>query len=296
MKENAAPSDDRAAEPAAAPAARQDAADPVAARLSLLRAGGNRSTARAVSQLRRLQRVGGWTGPGVTAPNRTESMNSGVRRIPVEGLTPVARALVLLSPGLDPSHPIDVLVHLHGQNTGYSAATPRDLNPALDRIEEQLGAAGRPQLAIVLPQGSSASADYGEFGRINPRTYALAALTQLQTLGGLPSAPTVGSVMLSGHSGGGFAIKTILDDQAVRADLAGVIWFDAVQAESGPEDDRRTTMQREKAKALISERITAELDRLPTAGTPAEVEAALRSGFTFRLYYDSAGFYVGAAS
>jgi hypothetical protein len=89
----------------------------------------------------------------------------------------------------------------------------------------------------VLPQGSSSSADYGEFGRIAPRAYARAALTQVQTLGGLPSAPTIGAVLLSGHAGGGFAIKTILDDQARRRDLSDVFWFDAVQAESGPAEN-----------------------------------------------------------
>jgi hypothetical protein len=285
--------DDRAAP--APPAPGRVAAEPVAAPLDLLRAGGNRAIGRWVSQHRLLQRVGGWTGAGVATPNQAEGTFSNVRRIPVEGLTPVTRALVLLSPGLNPAQPIDVLVHLHGQNTGYREANPRDLDPDLDRIEEQLGAAGRPQLAIVLPQGSSRRADYGEFGQINPRSYAQAALTQVRTLGGLPSDPRVGAVMLSGHSGGGFAMKTITDSRARRDDLSGVVWFDAVQAESGPEGERQTTGQRERAKSLITERITAELDALPAGAAPAEQEAALRTGFTFRLYYDSAGLYAGAA-
>ncbi len=279
----------------AAPAPGRVAAESVAAPLELLRAGGNRAIGRWVSQHRLLQRVGGWTGAGVATPNQAEGTFSNVRRIPVEGLTPVARALVLLSPGLNPAQPIDVLVHLHGQNTGYREASPRDLDPDLDRIEEQLGAARRPQLAIVLPQGASRSADYGEFGQINPRSYAQAALTQVRTLGGLPSDPRVGAVMLSGHSGGGFAMKTITDSRARRDDLSGVAWFDAVQAESGPEGERQTTGQRERAKTLITERITAELDALPAGATPAEQETALRTGFTFRLYYDSLGLYRGAA-
>jgi hypothetical protein len=286
--------DDRAAAaPAAAPG--RMTAEPIVAPLDLLRAGGNRAIGRWVSQQRMLQRVGGWTGAGVASPNRTEGMYSGVRRIPIEGLTPVARAIVLLSPGLNPEHPIDVLVHLHGQNTGYDQSTPRDLNANLDRIEEQLGGARRPQLAIVLPQGSSSGADYGEFGQINPRAYALAALQKLETLHGLSSAPTVGAVMLSGHSGGGFAMKTITDSRARRDDLSGVVWFDAVQAESGEGARRGSTGQRERAKLLITEHVTAELDAVPATATPAETETALRSGFTFRLYYDSAGWYAGAA-
>ena len=71
------------------------------------------------------------------------------------------------------------------------------------------------------------------------------------------AAPTIRSVVLSGHSGGGFAMKTILDSAAGK-DLAGVVWFDAVQAQMGPADDRKTTGQRETAKKVINERITAE--------------------------------------
>jgi hypothetical protein len=292
VKEPAAPSEDRAVATAVA-SLRVATTDPVAARLSLLRAGGNRATARLLSQ--RLQRVGGWTGSGVAAANQAESTNSSVRRIPVEGLAPVARALVLLPPGLNPARNIDVLVHLHGQNAGYKDAAPRDLNANLDRIEEQLGGAGRPQLVIVLPQGSTTGADYGEFGQINPRAYALAALNQVHALGGLASAPAIGAVMLSGHSGGGFAMKTILDDRSRRADLSGVVWFDAVQAEMDTPTGRAIIGQREKAKALIVERITAELDAVPAGATPPEIETALRTGFTFRLYYDAAGGYGGAA-
>jgi LAS superfamily LD-carboxypeptidase LdcB len=270
------------------------AQDPVTERLTRLRAGGNRALGRLLRARRLLLRVGGWTGASATA-NQAEGTHHGVRRVPLEGLTGVARALVLLPPGFDPGKPVDVLVHLHGQNTGYQAATPRDLDPSLDRIEEQVKAAQRSQLVAVLPQGSSTAADYGEFGRLDPRAYAKQALEKLTALGGLASTPTIGHVVVSGHSGGGFAIKTILDDAARQKDLSGVVWFDAIQAESGPADKRASTGQREAAKRLVRDRVTAELDALPSGASDPQLEQALGSGFQFRVYYNAAGYYAGAA-
>ncbi len=85
-------------------------------------------------------------------------------------------------------------------------------------------------------------------------------------------APLLGAVLLSGHSGGGFAIKTILDDQVRRRTLSGVVWFDAVQAKSRA----NSTGQVERAKALISERIAGELDLLDDAVTDAAAVLAVR--------------------
>ena len=89
-------------------------------------------------------------------------------------------------------------------------------------------------------------------------------------------------------------MKTILDSAAGK-DLAGVVWFDAVQAQMGPADDRKTTGQRETAKKVINERISAELDAVPAGASAAAATAALSTGFTFRLYYNASGGYAGAA-
>ena len=153
VKEQAGPTDDRAvaAEPAAA--AVRGPADPVSVRLDRLRAGGNRATGRLLAQQRRLQRSVGWADEPAASPNRAEKDVSGVRRIPVDGLPVVRRALVLLSPGIRLDAQVHVLVHLHGENAGYLGTAPRDLAAGKDRIEEQLVAAGRPQLVLVLPQG-----------------------------------------------------------------------------------------------------------------------------------------------
>lgn len=261
---------------------------------------GNRAFTRMLGRRRALQRVGGWSGSG-PAVNQTESTQSGYRRIPVDGLPTVDKAIVLIPPGTDASKPVDVIVHFHGQNQGYKGDPPRDLDPAKDRFEAQLAQVGRPQLVAVLPQGSSEGADYGEFSRLKPRQYAEKALERVSALdvaagsGGLRSAPKVAAVVLSGHSGGGFAIKAILDDPAQRKDIGGVVWFDAVQAESTVKatGQRISTGQRELAKRLIAERVTAELDAAATSSQPAT--DALAAGFQFRLYYDAAGYYAGAA-
>jgi hypothetical protein len=280
--------------------ARAVASDPMSARVALLQAAGNRAVARWLAPPRRLQRVGGWT--GANAGNSGEQTLHDVRRVPVEGLAPVSRALVLIPTKLDPSKPIDVLVHLHGQNQGYLAATPRDIDPGVDRIEEQMKAAGRTQMAAVLPQGSTNMADYGEFSKLDPKTYAEDALKKVgaldaaaSTSGAMTATPTIGKVVLSGHSGGGFAIKAILDNPALAKSLSGIAWFDAVQAESGKAEKRSSTGQREAAKKLIVDRITDELKTVPSGATADAATAALRSGFQFRLYYDANGLYAGAA-
>ena len=138
---------------------------------------------------------------------------------------------------------------------------------------------------LVLPQGGQGG-NYGAVGDLDPREYALAALKQL----GDPP-PLLGAVLLSGHSGGGFAIKTILDDQVRRRTLSGVVWFDAVQ---GTARGGASTGQVERAKALIAERIAGELGLLDDKVTDAA--AVLRFGFRFRLYYQRSGYYDGAAS
>ena len=261
---------------------------------------GNRAFTRMLARYRALQRVGGWSGAG-TAVNQSESTQSGYRRVPITGLPMVDKAIVLIPPGLDVSRPVDVIVHFHGQNQGYKGDPPRDLDPSKDRFEAQLEQVGRPQLVAILPQGSTTGADYGEFSQLKPRQYAEKALERVSALdvaagsGGLRSAPKVAGVVLSGHSGGGFAIKAIFDDPAQRKDIGGVVWFDAVQAESTVQatGQRVTTGQREMAKKLVAERITAELDAAATSSQPAK--DSLAAGFQFRLYYDAAGYYAGAA-
>jgi hypothetical protein len=227
----------------------------------------------------------GWTGSAL-AVNRAPGTFFGVRRIPVDGLTGVRRALVLLPPDFDESRRVDLLFHLHGANRGYDdpQGSPRDLDPSRDRIEEQLAAAHRPQLLVVLPQGADADAYYGALARLDPRTYSIEALDALVAGSVLRAAPTIGRIVLSGHSGGGFAMKSILDVPAKRRDVAGALWFDAIQAEAGPADRRHTTGQREMAKSLLREHISAELAGSGGSGDLFELHA----------YYDAQGYYVRA--
>jgi len=89
------------AQEVAAAVAHAAASDPVSARVALLQAAGNRALARWLAPPRRLQRVGGWTGGN--AANSAEQTLHDVRRVPVEGLSPVTRALVPIPTKLDPS-------------------------------------------------------------------------------------------------------------------------------------------------------------------------------------------------
>lgn len=243
----------------------------------------------------------GWTGSSVTE-NRSQATFSGVKRVPIEGLTVVRRALVLLPPNFDATKRVDVVVHLHGANLGYDHAMdpsrkPRDLAPDRDRIEEQLAAARRPQLVMVLPQGVDEFAYTHGLGQINPRVYAVEALDGLVTATVLGTAPTVRNVVLSGHSGGGFAMKTILDVPATRRDIAGTLWFDAIQAEQDTADGGRvTTGQRELVKKLLRERIKAEIDALSALTSPSDADQAraLSTGFELRSYFDALGSYASA--
>jgi hypothetical protein len=253
---------------------------PIAERFAAMQAGGNRALGRW------LARQAGWAN-SPHAQNRAPGTYSGVRRIPVSGIQSPGpgRALVLLSPGFTAGQQCDVLVHMHGANVGYDDGTqPRDLNSAKDRIEEQLQLANRSQMVVVMPQGASDTSYGSQLGRVNPRDYSREALQKCVDAGELTVAPTIGSVLLSGHSGGGFAIKQILDRDAQRNDLSGVIYMDAIQRNNAR--STTSTGQIEAAKALIVERITAELNR----GTDAN---SLRNGFSFRAYYDSSGSYAG---
>ena len=128
-------------------------------------------------------------------------------------------------------------------------------------------AAGRPQLVLVLPQGGPGGND-GAVGNLDPARVRAGGARA----GRASRPPRLGAVLLSGHSGGGFAIKTILDDQVRRRTLSGVVWFDAVQAKSR----ETSTGQVERAKALISERIAGELDLLDDGGDRRRRRAALR--------------------
>lgn len=189
----------------------------------------------------------------------------GVRRVPLEGLargnqrdfagveadktTEAAggKAIVLVPlaagrPGeppataLDPTEPVDILLHLHG--FGFRAQDPhagwrrhrrwgtvRDVDQ--DRVEAQLRASNAPQLVAVLPQGVGGS----DFGLLPVHDYldeVLGRLVATHELSARPAGPLIrGRLVLSGHSGGGDRIARLLSGP-VGGQVAEVVLFEAI--------------------------------------------------------------------
>ncbi|MBW3664440.1 MAG: hypothetical protein KY469_15170 [Actinobacteria bacterium] len=224
----------RSPAPASAPPSR--VADPpiqqrqtaLAARvLELQRRFGNRAVQRSLLPL---QRAGGWR-TGVTAggwnaeERRVES--GSIRRIPIDGLplghqdptrsgasavltgeSAAGRAIALVPERLDPTQPVDVLLHFHGhaetKSRPYAGwrqrtkdGTVRDV--ALDRIGQQIEASGMPQLVGLLPQGGERS----DFGQTQSGAYVRAVFSRLEEVGALAGGAKLGRLILGGHSGGG---------------------------------------------------------------------------------------------
>jgi len=157
------------------------------------------------------------------------------------------RAIVLVPEGFKPDKPVEVLLYFHGHTEAWRKQyaglrqrsfketkateeagltndnTVRDV--ALDQIEQQLDKSGHRQMIGILAQGGPQH----EFGIINTDDYIRDALTRTTTefptkLKGIPSS---WSVILSGHSGGGFAVQAALSGKNTPEKLKGLILFDA---------------------------------------------------------------------
>ena len=81
----------------------------------------------------------GW--PGNTGLNKGKAVVKGIDRIPLSGLSvghqagkgDSGQAIVLCSPTLDTSKPIDVLLHFHGHNVGHAETGKTARDDAIDR-------------------------------------------------------------------------------------------------------------------------------------------------------------------
>ena len=121
------------------------------------------------------------------------------------------RAIVVVPPTVDWTHPVEVLLHFHGYNLGdrehtkdshgSPAATVGDVDA--DEIEQQLESSERSMVAI-LPQGTTGSG----FAIRAPEAYVDEVLSRVPSH--LPpktfargASPQRGRVVVSGHSGGG---------------------------------------------------------------------------------------------
>jgi len=272
--------------------------------------------------------VGGWTNAATFGKART-SWNAGerdigtIRRIPIEGLdigkptedsarnlaltdeSAGGRAILVAPKGIDPSVPVDVMVHFHGyteskdrpyagwrQNKNTGAV--RDV--ALDRVEQQLQAAqGASQLVAILAQGGTHS-EFGEGGgryALDPAGYARAVLDKATEIGAWgPNAPNpdMGRTILSGHSGGAHTISHALGAElnmpekgkkGGRAKVKGasafdeVVLFDAITISS----------ELDTFIAWVGARLDADLAALNAAPTPEAKSAYLATSTRFRGYY-----------
>jgi hypothetical protein len=299
--------------------------------LHLQRGAGNHAV---TGLLPTVQRDIGWadakakSGPGKgfrwNADTVKDVAGTHMRRIPVSGLSEghqdenlkgasakltdesaKGRAVVIVSGSLKKGDKVDVLLHLHGyaetakrpfagwrQRTSDGAV--RDV--ALDQMEQQLEAVGRPQLVGILPQGGERS----QFGKNSDHELAMRAYINdvFDNMTDDPvfkQRPELGRVILSAHSGGSHTVVN-----AMERDLAGkggmpsqlgeVILFDAINVGSkeakavGPSWPTEAHEPKAVAKWLKF-RLDADVAALANLRTADERNQYLATSFVFRGYY-----------
>lgn len=249
------------------------------------------------------------TSPPAVGWNKAEVSVAGVRRIPVDGIAvgniaqdpqPQAtrepaggRAIALLPAAtIDTTKPVDVLLHLHGFNVGYrqrskqgneatlAPGTVRDVES--DRIEQQIAASAQPIIGI-LPQGTATS----DFGRLNSDAYiaaVFAALTAHGAWGKGIAAPTVGRVILSGHSGAGGPISQMMAEPGtprLPSAIAEVALFDAINPR-GPQLGIITNW----VLGHLDQDLSALMSLGKSSGSVTSAQGAyLQKSMRFRAYY-----------
>ena len=207
-----------------------------------------------------------------------------MRRIPVDGLPVVRRALVLLSPGIRLDAQVHVLVHLHGHNAGYLGTAPRDLAADKDRIEEQLVAAGRPQLVLVLPQGGPGRQLRRGREPRPARVRARGARAGQQAAAAARRRPALGAL--------GRRLRD-QDDPRRPGPAAHALRRGLVRRRPG--EVAREVDRPGRAREGADQRADHRRAR-PARRRVTDAAAVLRFGFRFRLYYQRSGSYDGAAS
>ncbi len=175
------------------------------------------------------------------------------------------RAIVLVPQGFSPKDPVDVLLYFHGHTEvwrgRYAGFRQRTFTPTaatekakltsdntvrdvdLDQIEYQMDSSGKRQTIGILAQGGPKH----QFGDINVDAYISDVLdrTNKEYPTILTAVPKSWSVILSGHSGGGFTVQDALSAKNKPKNLKALVLFDA------------EAMQRD-----MRQRITEDLDFL----------------------------------
>lgn len=245
-----------------------------------------------------LSRKVGWAGAGKA--NAGERESSGLRRIPLDGITGgdfPSKAIVIVPAATAGSASMDVLLHLHGHTAGYAGAD----DEGVYRIEQQLAASKR-ELIGILPQGGATSDFTAGAGKaFDADNFIKAVFRRLtaEAVWDTEQGPAPGQVILSGHSGADQPISEMLNSGEGAAGkapgkLAGLFLFDSMIASafSG------------SVWTYVEQRIKDELDHLrlmklsnrPKAEVEAEMEAWLRNdGFRLQVAYRKGGAYDAAA-
>jgi hypothetical protein len=246
------------------------------------------------------------TTPPTTGWNAAEVAIGQIRRIPIQGLTQGnqdanshnaaveaanGRAIALVASNLDPSHPVEVLLHLHGHNIGYrqrrsgsnAPGTVRDVE--VDRIEQQLQASGRLMIG-VLPQGTTTSGFGGK--KFNSDAYIQEVLNTLANMGVFgqnATAPQIRRVVLTGHSGAGGPISQMMDEKGqlrMPSNLGEVALFDAINGDS----------QLDIVRRWVLAQLNNDLSQLSQPGiTSAAQLSYLSQSLRFRAYHTVSQFY-----
>jgi hypothetical protein len=239
--------------------------------------------------------------------NRGETTVGTIRRIPIEGLkvgnqqvdpnaaaeeTAQGRAIVLLPKEINLAKPVEVLLHLHGQNIGYrqrrtagtdplaKPGTVRDVE--MDLIEQQVQASGRPILGI-LAQGIVGGGSVG-FNSNDYIAEVFSVLAGTRVFGESP-IPKISRVVLSGHSGAGSQITSMFSEPhqpRLPSSLGEVALFDSING-----DDQLV-----KVQAWALGQLDHDLSVLTASGTtPKQQVAYLQTSLRFRAYFTTGSYY-----
>ncbi len=223
---------------------------------------------------------------------RNETTVGNTRRIPVEGLSGgfqpkgksgVGQAVVIIPPAAKISNaktqpPVEVLLHLHGYEARLDKGEASH-DVAMDKMEQQLEASGRPMIG-VLPQGSSKSSFGDDF---NSNTYIDEVFKNLAASGVWATPPAISQVVLSAHSGGGFTLAEggmLGDSSRTPSDkqLGEVALFDAI---NGPNEFKAL-------EGWLFPKMEAEVKKLnsPDKDTAEKKETYLKQkAFRFKAYH-----------
>jgi hypothetical protein len=193
----------------------------------------------------------------------------------------IGKAIVVLPVALDPTKPVEILLHLHGYNVGYreSGGNVRDIQ--LDRIEQQIITSGHTQMIGILPQGTTLS-KFGA-GGFNSDAYINEVLGMVQTGQKWAKTPDIGQVILTAHSGGGNRMEELLPGTKgqLPSKMIELVLFEAINGDG----------ELGAVEKWIGDEVNKDVDYLKTA-SPADQQSYLAKSKRFRGYYTPGGNYI----